>query len=59
MWGRNGRMEPSPLIVGDVVRMTVEGIGSIENRGVVEGASPVPIPRARPTAYWREKVWGA
>ena len=58
MWGRNGRQEPPPLAVGDVVRMTVEGIGTIENR-VVEGASPVPIPRARPAAYRRERAWGA
>ena len=58
MWGRNGRQEPPPLAVGDVVRMTVEGIGTIENR-VVEGASPVPIPHARPAAHRRERAWGA
>ena len=55
MWGRNGRMEPPPLAVGDMVRMTVEGIGTIENT-VVEGAAPVPIPGARPAAYRRERA---
>ena len=46
LWGRSGRREPPPLKPGDVVTMTVQGIGTIENR-VVEGAEPVPIPRAR------------
>lgn len=45
LWGRAGRHEPPPLAVGDVVTMTVEGIGSVSNR-VVEGVSPTPIPRA-------------
>ncbi len=31
LWGRNGSKTPPPLKTGDVVRMTVEGIGSIEN----------------------------
>ncbi|MGJ0383789.1 fumarylacetoacetate hydrolase family protein [Paenarthrobacter nicotinovorans] len=31
LWGRNGSKTPQPLKTGDVVRMTVEGIGSIEN----------------------------
>jgi 2-keto-4-pentenoate hydratase/2-oxohepta-3-ene-1,7-dioic acid hydratase in catechol pathway len=46
-WGRNGRLDPPPLKPGDVVTMTVEGIGTIRNR-VVEGpSSVVEIPRAR------------
>ncbi|MCS7006146.1 MAG: fumarylacetoacetate hydrolase family protein [Thermoleophilia bacterium] len=45
LWGRAGRREPPPLAVGDVVTMTVEGIGSIANR-VVAGGEPVPVPRA-------------
>ena len=57
LWGRNGRTEPPPLAVGDVVKMTVEGIGVIENR-VVEGVLPVPIPRARPAGHRRERAWG-
>ncbi|SDX49596.1 2-keto-4-pentenoate hydratase/2-oxohepta-3-ene-1,7-dioic acid hydratase (catechol pathway) [Arthrobacter sp. cf158] len=31
LWGRNGSKTPPPLKTGDVVRMTVEGIGTIEN----------------------------
>ncbi|WP_420541926.1 fumarylacetoacetate hydrolase family protein [Rubrobacter calidifluminis] len=57
LWGRTGRQEPPPLEAGDVVRMTVEGIGEIENR-IVEGVTPVPIPRARAAAYRRKRAWG-
>jgi 2-keto-4-pentenoate hydratase/2-oxohepta-3-ene-1,7-dioic acid hydratase in catechol pathway len=46
LWGRRGRQEPRALAPGDVVTMTVEGIGTIENE-VVAGADVVPIPRAR------------
>ena len=45
-WGRLGRREPRPLEPGDVVTMTIEGIGSIGNE-VVVGAALIPIPRAR------------
>lgn len=31
-WSRNGQQTPPPLQVGDVVTMTVEGLGTIENR---------------------------
>jgi 2-keto-4-pentenoate hydratase/2-oxohepta-3-ene-1,7-dioic acid hydratase in catechol pathway len=48
LWGRGvSRDELPPLAVGDVVTLTVEGIGTVSNR-VVAGADPVPIPRARP-----------
>jgi 2-keto-4-pentenoate hydratase/2-oxohepta-3-ene-1,7-dioic acid hydratase in catechol pathway len=46
LWGRAGRQEPPPLRPGDLVSMTVEGIGTISNR-VVEGVAPTPIPPAR------------
>ncbi|KUO15183.1 fumarylacetoacetate hydrolase family protein [Streptomyces dysideae] len=46
LWGRNGALEPPPLIPGDTVTMTVEGIGTLSNT-VVEGAAPVPLPPAR------------
>ena len=46
-WGRSGRLEPPPLAPGDVVTMTVQGIGTISNE-VVEGPPEAcPIPRAR------------
>lgn len=46
LWGRSGSVAPPPLQVGDVVTMSVEGIGTLRNR-VVPGAQPHPIPRAR------------
>ncbi|WP_344821464.1 fumarylacetoacetate hydrolase family protein [Actinocorallia longicatena] len=47
LWGLTGSREPRPLQPGDVVTMTVEGIGSITNT-VVAGTDPQPIPAARP-----------
>jgi 2-keto-4-pentenoate hydratase/2-oxohepta-3-ene-1,7-dioic acid hydratase in catechol pathway len=46
LWGRAGAQEPPPLVPGDVVTMTVDGIGTIENP-VVAGVEPVPVPQAR------------
>jgi 2-keto-4-pentenoate hydratase/2-oxohepta-3-ene-1,7-dioic acid hydratase in catechol pathway len=46
LWGRSGTHEPPPLSAGDVVTLSVEGLGAIENR-VVAGVDPVPIPRAK------------
>ena len=46
LWGRNGRQDPPPLQPGDVVTLTVEGIGSLTNT-IVAGVAPVPIPAAR------------
>ena len=46
LWGRAGRQVPPPLQPGDVVTLTVEGIGSLTNR--VSMASPTPpIPAFR------------
>ena len=46
-WGRTGELTPPPLQVGDVVEMTIEGIGTITNR-VVASPEVVPsIPAAR------------
>jgi 2-keto-4-pentenoate hydratase/2-oxohepta-3-ene-1,7-dioic acid hydratase in catechol pathway len=48
-WSRSGELSPRPLQVGDVVTMTVEGLGSIENR-ITETVSPAHVaPRARRT----------
>lgn len=48
-WARSGELSPPPLQVGDVVTMSVEGLGVIENR-VVESVSPGHVvPRARRT----------
>jgi 2-keto-4-pentenoate hydratase/2-oxohepta-3-ene-1,7-dioic acid hydratase in catechol pathway len=44
LWGRRGRIDPPPLRPGDVVEMTVEGIGTISNT-VVAG---LPAPRTAP-----------
>lgn len=46
LWGRHGAVDPPPLTPGDVVEMTVEGIGTIRNR-VVAGASLPPVRAAR------------
>ena len=45
LWGRGSDLPP--LLPGDVVTMTVEGLGRIANR-VVTGRAAVPIPPARP-----------
>ena len=52
LWGVNGSRTPPPLKPGDVVTMTVEGIGSITNT-VTAGADPRPIPAARPRTRTR------
>jgi 2-keto-4-pentenoate hydratase/2-oxohepta-3-ene-1,7-dioic acid hydratase in catechol pathway len=46
LWGRSGELSPPPLVPGDTVTMTVEGIGTIRNT-VIEGVAPVPVPPAR------------
>lgn len=45
-WGRRGERQPPPLAVGDVVTMTVAGLGTIENT-VVAGQPVHPVPPAR------------
>ncbi|MFJ9542771.1 fumarylacetoacetate hydrolase family protein [Streptomyces sp. NPDC101225] len=45
-WGRRGRLDPPPLVPGDTVTLTVEGIGTVSNT-VVAGTRPVPVPSAR------------
>jgi 2-keto-4-pentenoate hydratase/2-oxohepta-3-ene-1,7-dioic acid hydratase in catechol pathway len=47
LWGLRGRLDPPPLQPGDVVEMTVEGIGTLRNR-VVPGLDLPPVRPARP-----------
>ncbi|MEJ1109545.1 MULTISPECIES: fumarylacetoacetate hydrolase family protein [unclassified Kribbella] len=57
LWGRNGRNDPPALQPGDVVTLSVEGIGSISNRVAVAPPSPdVPAPRRREPAEVRRAV---
>ncbi|GII04357.1 fumarylacetoacetate hydrolase family protein [Planobispora takensis] len=46
LWGLRGEQDPPPLKPGDVVTLTVEGIGTVSNT-VVPGAVPEPVPPAR------------
>jgi 2-keto-4-pentenoate hydratase/2-oxohepta-3-ene-1,7-dioic acid hydratase in catechol pathway len=46
LWGRRGALDPPPLQPGDVVEMTVEGIGTIRNT-VIAGVELPPVPPAR------------
>ncbi|MNW51611.1 fumarylacetoacetate hydrolase family protein [Arthrobacter sp. JUb115] len=52
LWGRNGSKTPPPLQTGDVVRMTVEGIGTIENTVGVRREAETRVP-ARPLSHGR------
>jgi 2-keto-4-pentenoate hydratase/2-oxohepta-3-ene-1,7-dioic acid hydratase in catechol pathway len=52
LWGRAGGQTPPPLQPGDVVTLTVEGIGSLRST-VVAGVEPVPVPPARHRAVER------
>ncbi len=47
LWGRRGAQDPPPLKPGDVVEMTVDGIGTIANT-VVAGEVLPPVRPARP-----------
>lgn len=47
LWGLRGRRDPPPLQPGDVVEMTVEGIGTLRNT-VVAGPDPATLPPIRP-----------
>jgi len=46
LWGRRGRIDPPPLRPGDVVELTVEGIGTVRNK-VTDGLTLPPIRAAR------------
>jgi len=55
LWGRNGRQDPPPLRPGDIVELTVEGIGTVRNR-VVPGIDLPPVPAARPRPRLRKRA---
>jgi 2-keto-4-pentenoate hydratase/2-oxohepta-3-ene-1,7-dioic acid hydratase in catechol pathway len=55
LWGRRGDQAPPPLRPGDVVEMTVEGIGTIRNR-VVAGVDLPPVRAARPRPRNRKRI---
>ena len=55
LWGTRGEQAPPPLRPGDVVEMTVEGIGTIRNR-VVPGPDLPPVAPARARPRIRERV---
>jgi 2-keto-4-pentenoate hydratase/2-oxohepta-3-ene-1,7-dioic acid hydratase in catechol pathway len=55
LWGRRGELTPPPLQPGDVVEMTVEGIGSIRNR-VVPGRDLPPVAPARSRSRARARA---
>jgi 2-keto-4-pentenoate hydratase/2-oxohepta-3-ene-1,7-dioic acid hydratase in catechol pathway len=46
LWGRRGDRTPPPLRDGDVVTLTVQGIGTLTNR-VASGPPPVRLPPVR------------
>jgi 2-keto-4-pentenoate hydratase/2-oxohepta-3-ene-1,7-dioic acid hydratase in catechol pathway len=54
LWGTRGEAAPPPLQPGDVVEMTVEGIGTIRNR-IVEGIELPPVRPARPRPRARKR----
>ncbi len=56
IWGRTGVREPPPLKPGDVVEITVEGIGTLRNR-MIAGADVVAVPAARPAAHRRGRSY--
>lgn len=55
LWGARGDAAPPPLRPGDVVEMTVEGIGTIRNR-VVPGLDLPPVIPARPRSRARART---
>ena len=55
LWGRRGELSPPPLQPGDVVEMTVEGIGAIRNR-VIPGLDLPPVQAARPRPRIRKRA---
>jgi 2-keto-4-pentenoate hydratase/2-oxohepta-3-ene-1,7-dioic acid hydratase in catechol pathway len=55
LWGRRGTVDPPPLRPGDVVEMTVEGIGTIRNR-IIAGVELPPVRPARTRPRIRKRI---
>ncbi|MEV6259003.1 fumarylacetoacetate hydrolase family protein [Nocardia sp. NPDC051911] len=55
LWGRRGEQTPPPLRPGDVVEITVEGIGTIRNT-VVAGPDLPPVHPARVRTRARKRI---
>ncbi|ANJ27130.1 fumarylacetoacetate hydrolase family protein [Agromyces aureus] len=54
LWGRAGELTPPPLVEGDVVSMTVEGVGTLNAAvGPAVHAPAIPPARMRPRARRR------
>ncbi|MBI4940496.1 MAG: fumarylacetoacetate hydrolase family protein [Actinobacteria bacterium] len=49
-WGRTGVQEPPPLCPGDVVTMTVDGLGTLRNRVAAPAPNRAPVTAAAPLA---------
>ncbi|MFI9536103.1 fumarylacetoacetate hydrolase family protein [Nocardia fusca] len=58
LWGRRGAQDPPPLQSGDIVTLTVEGIGTLSGRvGIAEPAPPLsPVRRRDYPAFRRGPV---
>ncbi|RNM12654.1 fumarylacetoacetate hydrolase family protein [Nocardioides pocheonensis] len=55
LWGRNGSQDPPALQDGDLVTLTVEGIGSLSNRVATAAPAPtIPAVRRRDAAVARQ-----
>ncbi|MET7772014.1 fumarylacetoacetate hydrolase family protein [Nocardia sp. NPDC005366] len=61
LWGRRGRFDPPPLRAGDVVALTVEGIGTLTNTVGTPAppAAALPVPRLRDRAAHRAQFTAA
>jgi 2-keto-4-pentenoate hydratase/2-oxohepta-3-ene-1,7-dioic acid hydratase in catechol pathway len=57
LWGRRGRTDPPALQPGDIVELTIEGIGTVRNR-VVPGLTLPPVRAARARSVPRVRKRG-
>ncbi len=55
LWGRRGGLDPVPLKAGDVVELTVEGIGTLRNVVGEPRPTPTELPAPRMTEQHRRR----